>query len=88
MTLRLTSTAETDVSDPFSPAGDFCVQVDSAIPAVVDIEARVDEDAAWVGIASIRSSSDPITPLIKLPFVRYRLRGNTAGNTVNVSDNG
>jgi predicted hotdog family 3-hydroxylacyl-ACP dehydratase len=84
----MTSTDAAEDGDTFSPAGDFMMQIDSAVAVVVDVEARVDATAAWAGIASIRSDSQPIASFVKLPFVRYRMRGNQAGNTVKIWDNG
>jgi hypothetical protein len=97
MTNRFTTVlAEETMGSSFSPAGDFLVQVDvadktkaaTAAGVQVDIEARVDSSAAWVLLGTINPLSEPIANFTKMPYVRYHVRNNVAGNSVTVWDNG
>jgi hypothetical protein len=87
MAQRLNSTSAEATSDAYSPADDPIIQVDSAIAVVVDVEVRMSDTLSWAAAYSIHSKSEPLVRLKSVPFMRFKLRGNTAGNTVKVWDN-
>lgn len=86
MTKRIDTTAVTDTSAAFSPAGDFSVGVEfeTGSSAYVDIEVQVDGGATppspWVPIGTISAlDNPPIKRFAKQPSVRLRLYNNAAG---------
>lgn len=83
---RLTTTSAEATSDPFIPAGDVILQVDSAVPVTIEIEARMDGSLNWAGAYAYRSDAEPIVRLAQMPSMRIKVRGNTAGNTVKIWD--
>lgn len=87
MTERLSSVLAEDTSAEFSPGGDFTYQIDSAVPVTIDVEVRMTQTLSWAGALSIRSDSLPVVRLSKVPYMRFKLRGNTLGNTVKIVDN-
>lgn len=86
MAQRMSSILASDTSAAYSPSDDPIIQVDSAIPVVIDVEVRMDASLNWVGAYSIRSEAEPLVRLKKVPFMQFKLRGNVPGNTVKVWD--
>lgn len=90
MALLKTITSATDVTDGFTPGGDFAVQIETIMPAadlpdlVIDVEAAVDADAGWSPLHSWRLTEGAIKRFADLPRVRVRVRGNRVGNPVSV----
>lgn len=86
MAQRLSSILAEDTSASYSPTDDPVVQVDSAIDVVVDVEVRMDASLAWAPAYSIHSKAEPLVRFKKVPFMRFKLRGNLAGNAVKIYD--
>jgi hypothetical protein len=86
MALRIDTVLTEFLSAEFSPTDTTTIQVQSAIPVIVDVEVKLDAAANYAGAYSIRSDSEPISRFAYAPFMRLRLRGNAAGNAVKVWD--
>lgn len=87
MAERLNTTLAADTSLSFSPSDDPVIQVDAEAPVTVDIEIRMDTSLNWAGAYSFRSDAEPVVRLKKVPFMRYKVRGNIAGKSVKIWDN-
>lgn len=84
MTLVKSTTFAEDLSDEFQPTGDIILQAVGAGCVVIDVEARVDDDADWSAVTSWTIQSSAFCRLTQFPRMRVRVRGNIAGETVTV----
>jgi hypothetical protein len=88
MAVRLSTTDADATSAPWEPAGETIIQADGASEGpVVDIEARVQPEAEWVYVTSLRLPSERIVRLAQLPELRINMHGNPAGTQLTVYDN-
>jgi hypothetical protein len=84
---RLSSILAEDTSASYSPTDDVVVQVDAPTPVTVDVEIKMDASLNWALAYSFSSYAEPVTRLTRVPFMRFKFRGNKAGNTVQIWDN-
>jgi hypothetical protein len=87
MTQRFSTILTEATSVEFSPGTDPVIQIVSAIPVTIDVEVKMDASLNYAGAYSVRSDSVPVLRLVKVPFMRFKVRGNTAGNQVELWDN-
>lgn len=84
MAIALTTTLAEDVGVEFTPTGETILQAVGSGPVVVDVEARVDADAAWSPLTSWIIQSSAFCRIAQMPRMRVKIRGNVAGQTVTV----
>lgn len=80
----LTTTETTAISDEFLPADDIILQATGAATVIVEVEARVDADAAWSYVTGWLIQSSAFLRVAQMPRMRVRIKNNVTGQTVTV----
>jgi hypothetical protein len=83
MPLRFDGTDSEATGAAWSPKSVVILQVEKPLETILEIEARVHEDADWRAIESIRDGKVFIR-LSALPMMRIKIRGNKTGQRVRV----
>ncbi|MCV0424677.1 MAG: hypothetical protein K5905_04330 [Roseibium sp.] len=83
---RLNTTATSDESAAWQPAGDAILQIEQGDNSVVEIQCRADASAPWVVAKTVGANDDRIVKLSYVPWLKVAAR-NPNGTQVNVWDN-
>lgn len=85
MTQRLISTAAEFTPNAWSPAAETFLQLTTGLSSVsVEVQTQLAAGAAWVNVATLHITNQPIVRLPQYPVLRLVMTGNKAGETVSV----
>jgi hypothetical protein len=82
MTVRINQTTDRGESATWSPSADEIIQIDGTgeRKAIVEVHARLNEDAPFAYVTSASVARDAFISVLKMPFVKLVWHSNKAGD--------